>query len=421
MIKKIKNLQIFNKASKDKSGAVAVIFALMLTPIVFAVGMGVDYARMVMNRSSLQHALDGAVLAGGAAYTSSANSQAAITAANKYFNSYQFASDLTVSPGNPVAQSGKTYSGYSSLNVTMSATAKMNATFLKLMGYSTLTITATAQAANPMTQPQVTFGPLGSTAADYNSLYMYKIPMTGSGGTPNYSAYPPISQMYLAGNNCNSGDYNYSSSSRCNTAFNATPPANNNTVLGFVPPDQPLGFMFINMNNGLIANGNNGYGANQYGAQPGYYEAFATSPLGLNQPPTQNANNMNTIASQLVPGAYLSQGKTTYPTGTGGQNCALQIQLVTDPSNLPSGPPYPGQCLSTSDPRSGSQYANLSCNQMAGRTFMYWWNDLGGNPDDYNYKDMYYTVKCIAGATGSNGGTISNPAPGTSLYLQLVQ
>jgi len=51
---------------KEKSGAVAIIFALALFPIFFALGAAVDYSRATSARSTLQNSSDAAVLAAGA-------------------------------------------------------------------------------------------------------------------------------------------------------------------------------------------------------------------------------------------------------------------------------------------------------------------------------------------------------------------
>ncbi len=48
----------------DQSGATAVVFALLLVPVIFIVGASLDYGRMTSFKSTMQKSLDGAVLAG---------------------------------------------------------------------------------------------------------------------------------------------------------------------------------------------------------------------------------------------------------------------------------------------------------------------------------------------------------------------
>src|SRR5262245_26579289 len=48
----------------DEAGNVAIIFALALIPMITGLGMAIDYSRASAARTSLQHALDSAVLAG---------------------------------------------------------------------------------------------------------------------------------------------------------------------------------------------------------------------------------------------------------------------------------------------------------------------------------------------------------------------
>jgi hypothetical protein len=49
---------------------------------------------------------------------------------------------------------------------------------------------------------------------------------------------------------------------------------------------------------------------------------------------------------------------------------------------------------------------------MAGRTFIYWWNDMGAPTDDFDYKNLYFTVRCVRGSTDPNGGILyTGPVP----------
>lgn len=144
-----------------------------------------------------------------------------------------------------------------------------------------------------------------------------------------------------------------------------------------------------------------------YGAAPKNFELLMSAALPLNESHSQDTDNSVAIVRELT-GYSLSQVGTDYDqlNGTAHSNCALQIVQV-DPNNLPNNPPYSGVCLSPSDPRSGSQYANVSCAQTAGRTFMYRWNDMGAPRDDHDYTNLYYTIRCVPGSTNPNGGTLA--------------
>jgi hypothetical protein len=89
---------------------------------------------------------------------------------------------------------------------------------------------------------------------------------------------------------------------------------------------------------------------------------------------------------------------TSYPTNV---NCAFVAQKV-DPNNLPTNPPVSGACYSPTDASTGSQYATLSCAQMADDTYYIWWNDMGGpRGDDKDYRNGQFTISCALGAGGN--------------------
>lgn len=76
-MKKIRNFL------KDRRGATAVTFGLMLVPILGMTGLAVDYTRASSDRSRLQNAADSAALAGASVFTG-ANVQAAQDRATAY-------------------------------------------------------------------------------------------------------------------------------------------------------------------------------------------------------------------------------------------------------------------------------------------------------------------------------------------------
>ncbi len=414
----------------DRRGNVAMIVAATAFPVVIAVGAGIDLSRMAKARATLQNAADAAALAGATLYTSAGQSTIAQSSAQSYFNKYAVGGDITVSTSTVTAVQSSSASP-SSPSVSVSATATLKTTF----GIGSMTVNANAVAANVTTYNQVpskvtptaypapgvgspsqvlsASGP-SSNASDWNSIYMYGVP-TGTNGQPDYTSYPPLTQFYEIGSNCNQKiDFNWTSQSVCNGQFGAVAPV----VLSFsaITADQPIAFMFVNMNNGMSPPGGaGGYGPNQYGAQPGYFEVMTTATMSLGQSPSRITDNSVNVIKTLT-GYSLNQNPTHYSDVNNStlSNCAVQIVLVTDITKPPTSPPYPGVCLAANDPRSGYQYANLSCNQINGRTFMYWWNDMGASVDDKDYRNLVYTMNCRVGTANPDGGTLGSgtPVPG---------
>ena len=109
----------------------------------------------------------------------------------------------------------------------------------------------------------------------------------------------------------------------------------------------------------------------------------ATTPaLSLCPKPTSTSNPVNAEPNM----------KTSFPT-SGATNCALYI--AKDPASLYPDPSYKNNnvCWSpTGTP--GHQYAALSCQNYAGHNFAFFWNDMGGNPDNTDYADGTLQVSC---------------------------
>ena len=405
-------------AKNDRRGSIAIITALMLVPIVFLVGVAVDMGRLVAAETALQEAADGAALAGAAAYQNSTLTANAVSVATLYFTKATQAPGVTVPVGatTVTAKIGQNTSGVSSFNVYVTSSGTIRTTFLAIGGITTLTFGTKSAAANPAVRPVITLGPLGSTASDWNFAFMYVVP-SDANGKPQYATLPPISAYYEIGSNCNAIDYNWSTTSRC-YGQQYSVASQNQSGFPAVAATAPLAFLFANMNVGeLTAPADKG--GNAYGAQAGNYELLMSAQLSLGNTPSYATDTSAQQIYQLT-GANLSQAPTHY-SSLGNQNCALQIVQV-DPNNLPTLPPYPGICLAPTDPRSGSQYANLSCAQIAGRTFMYWWNDMGGHTDDFDYHNLYYTLRCVPGTGSPDGGVISNNSvpPGASTNISLI-
>ena len=417
----------------DRRGNVAMIVAVTAIPVVIAVGAGIDLSRMAKARATLQNAADAAALAGSTVYTSAGQSTVAQNSAQSYFNKYALGGDLTVASSTVTAAQSSSVT--SSPSVAVSATATLTRTF----GIGTMTVSAAAVASNvpnatststqqsssvtPVSQvasgsgtpSQVLSSTVGnSNAYDWNSVYMYGVP-NGSNGKPDYTSFPPEPQFYEIGSNCNAKiDTTWRSNSPCNNGFGAVAPQN--LSYQYINSDTPIAFLFVNMTSGNIGSDPSTpqypvpY-TNQYGSQPGWYQVMTTATMSLGQSPSQITDDSVNVIKGF--GFNLTQGATHYSDVNKAtlSNCAVQIVLVTDINNPPTSPPYPKVCLAPNDPRSGYQYANLTCRQINGRTFMYWWNDMGGQTDDKDYRNFVYTMHCQNGTTNPDGGTLGVTAP----------
>ncbi len=77
---------IASRFRKDERGSTAIMFALLITPVMFMTGMAVDYSRMITVKSRMQTAIDAASLAGvRAQQASGASATTYQTTANTYY------------------------------------------------------------------------------------------------------------------------------------------------------------------------------------------------------------------------------------------------------------------------------------------------------------------------------------------------
>jgi Flp pilus assembly protein TadG len=79
-------LSCLRRFARDRKGNIAIIFALALIPVTFAIGMGVDYASAARKRSQLNSAADAAALAAVTPAMMAASDATAQTAATNMFN-----------------------------------------------------------------------------------------------------------------------------------------------------------------------------------------------------------------------------------------------------------------------------------------------------------------------------------------------
>lgn len=120
----------------DRQGAIAAFLALAIVPLIGFIGIGTDTARAYMVKSRLSTALDAAGLAGGKAFFS-ANRDADMT---MFFNA-----------NFPVGYMGATVSGpafvvdAANQKIELTASATVPTTFMRLFGYETIAVAASAE------------------------------------------------------------------------------------------------------------------------------------------------------------------------------------------------------------------------------------------------------------------------------------
>ncbi len=137
---------------------------------------------------------------------------------------------------------------------------------------------------------------------------------------------------------------------------------------------QSIGFALKNVTGGIHS-----YGSNQYGSAPG---------------------TVNWIYSQLSP-----PSQSAYPSEA--KNCSLQVVVATSTNPTPT--EAPGSCSSATQTN-----ATLNCQQLPGQTIYYFWNDMGGPADDYDYNDAQYSVTCPGSPSTTSAVASATP---TSVVL----
>jgi Flp pilus assembly protein TadG len=122
----------------DCSGAIAMLFGLILVPILLIIGLAIDYAMAMSYQTSIQKTLDEAAIAGASDLRKSGEVPSAIAAVRRRFaatkpNAYPVELEVSVDPRRRI--------------VTVDASAKVPMTFMALAGYKTLPVSAHAEAA----------------------------------------------------------------------------------------------------------------------------------------------------------------------------------------------------------------------------------------------------------------------------------
>jgi Flp pilus assembly protein TadG len=122
---------------RDRDGSLAPVFALMLTPMLIAVGASVDYSRANSVKSTLQATLDAAVLAGAKAGVTSGGSDWSQLAQNIFQSNLAVKTSMAATPTFTANNDG-TYSG--------SVTGSVPTSLLGIINIHSVNVTANATA-----------------------------------------------------------------------------------------------------------------------------------------------------------------------------------------------------------------------------------------------------------------------------------
>jgi Flp pilus assembly protein TadG len=355
-----------------RQGAVAVAFALLFVPVVMMIGAAVDYARLEQFKTQLQATVDSAALSGAAAYVDASSSSNASTVATNYLSSNETLLPSHVgSITSHVSASQITTGSNQGYTVSVSATAAIGTTFMRLFSPS-LNVSASASAVNPIVQITISASNFSANAWDANTLWYWLI----TNSTPN--AQPTVA--------------NFASTQKLASNLNST----NGSVTFTATATQKIGMALQNVTGGKGGN----YGCSQY-QTPQYVRQLVGSGRDATYQEVEDCEGTTQwFFSNMMPPSANTYNQSGYQIS---QNCSVQVSVST---SLPTTtvPPVSGQCFS-----SLPQYSYPSCSQLAGEYANFWWNDMGGSTDDKDYNDAEISIQC----SGINGA--GNSA--TNVYL----
>ncbi|WP_419728280.1 TadE/TadG family type IV pilus assembly protein [Lichenicola sp.] len=356
-----------------RRGAVAVLFAVMIIPLILATGTAVDFARLEILKTSLQSVVDGAALAGASALNLSNGSSSAITVATDYYTKGVASLATTATVGAP------TVTVPSSIEVTVSTTATLQYSFMGLIG-SGLSVPITASAEGPPYVIQVTkTGGFTSSAYDSDSVYFYIV--TG-GALPATTA-----SMNLLFTNDSSVDSNYQTDNGTAKAIR-------------VSANDQIGFALVNKTGAITYYSPNGYGA--AGNSVHYFYSSSSPPSSVAYPTQGNFYTGVTTTKKNKNGSTT----TTCSQTRIGTTVTNYVSSETDSCNA-----HPCTTLNGSTVQENNLLVNGACStpstavrtclQLQANPVAYSWNDMGGGSDDYDYNDAAYTVSCVVATASS--------------------
>ena len=122
----------FGSFAAERSGAVVLIFGIVLVPMLLGIGLAIDYSRALKTKQNLAQALDASALAVGSwPDLSEAETK---QKAQDFFDANYSASGL----GTPSALNVAVLDG----KITISATSDVDTTFMKMTGINQMTVGA---------------------------------------------------------------------------------------------------------------------------------------------------------------------------------------------------------------------------------------------------------------------------------------
>ncbi|MBX6320795.1 MAG: hypothetical protein IRY94_03105 [Rhodospirillaceae bacterium] len=137
---------------RDRRGGVAIFAAAAIIPLLGALGLATDVSRAYLVKSRLQDAVDAAALAGGKVITSStrdADIQTYFTA--NFPVGFMQAVDATTGAATPVPVISDNHTANAAATtVTVTASARIPTTFMRILGFDDITVSATATATRAM-------------------------------------------------------------------------------------------------------------------------------------------------------------------------------------------------------------------------------------------------------------------------------
>ena len=267
--------QYVSRFCRDRRGNVAIIFAIAAIPLISAIGCAVDYSQATRMKAKLQAAADAASIAAlsqkspgfiaAAAMTGNGSVTDGVNDANNVFDSNMAA--VTGFQGIPSRTSIVTKTGIK-LAATVTFSADVPVTFMKVLGYQTLTVTGSSGSA--------------ATLPPYLDFYL-TLDVSGSMGLPS----TPAEQTRLGKiNPDNWVQYHNSTGVSCTLACHFAPKGSACVDPPVVPPAAPAA---------NPPTSTNSY-TQQYNTN-GYCMGYIYSRLG--QTALNNLINANSVAGAL--------------------------------------------------------------------------------------------------------------------------
>lgn len=164
-----KHMSFSRRMRKDEEGNLALMFGLLVVPVVMLFGVSLDYGRGYTTRAEMQSSLDSSVLAAGRAFDATGDTRKAEEAGAAYFkNTY---------PGSVKAMLTQVDAD-SAGNIRMSARAEVPTAFLRMAGQEAVEVTVsseslTSDGGGMDVELAVVFDVTGSMR-DYNRMTMAK-------------------------------------------------------------------------------------------------------------------------------------------------------------------------------------------------------------------------------------------------------